>query len=100
MPHIKALYDCIRHACSIELKDIVILTGGSSYGEIESYKVWSRVTVYNNKGFVADWPELNYARQDHGCGHYVNTDTKVVRHIENMVFSKYIFVCKSRKAHQ
>ena len=68
------LYDCFRSACSIELKDIVILTGG--------LYTQSKVTVYNNEGFVADWPELKTGRSNHGCGHFVNTDNKVVRHID------------------
>ena len=41
----------------------------------------SKVTVYNNEGFVADWPELQTGRYEHGCGHYVNTDNEVVRNI-------------------
>ena len=53
------------------MEDTVIITGGQ-YTE-------SKVTVYNNVGWVADWPELNQGRYDHGCGHFVNTDKKVVR---------------------
>ena len=30
---------------------------------------------------MADWPELKTGRYEHGCGHFVNTDNKVVRHI-------------------
>ena len=75
LKHLKVLYvDCFRYACSIELKEMVILTGGAN--------TMSRVTVYNNEGFVEDWPELNMGRYEHGCGHYVNTDSKVVRHID------------------
>ena len=66
------LYDCFRYACSIELKEMVILTGGTKE---------NKVTVYNNKGFVEDWPELKTGRFNHGCGHFINTDNKVVRHI-------------------
>ena len=74
LKHLKVLYvDCFRHACSIELKEMVILTGGE-YTE-------SKVTVYNNEGFVADWPELKTGRYNHGCGHFVNTDNKVVSNI-------------------
>ena len=64
----------IRYACSIELKEMVILTGGQY--------TMSKVTVYNNEGFVDDWPELNTGRNNHGCGHYVNTASKMVRHID------------------
>ena len=53
---------------------MVILTGGAN--------TMSKVTVYNNEGFVADWPELNIWRYGHGCGHFVNTDNKVVRNID------------------
>ena len=52
---------------------MVILTGGKNSK--------TKVTVYNNEGFVADWPELKTGRYEHGCGHFVNTDNKVVRHI-------------------
>ena len=62
-----------RYACSIELKEMVILTGG--------VYTQSKVTVYNNEGFVEDWPELKTRRYSHGCGHFVNTDNKVVRNI-------------------
>ena len=71
---LKVLYDCFRwYACSIELKEMVILTGGTKE---------NKVTVYNNKGFVEDWPELKTGRFNHGCGHFINTDNKVVRHID------------------
>ena len=76
---LKVLYvNCFRHACSIELKEIVILTGG--------YYTQSKVTVYNNEGWVADWPELKTGRYTHGCGHFVNTDNKVVRNISTGCF--------------
>ena len=37
------------------------------------------VSVYNKDGFVKDLPSLNQGRSNHGCGHFVNTDNKVVR---------------------
>ena len=61
----------IRHACSIQMEETVIITGGD-------FKK-NQVTVYNTEGWVADWPELNTGRSDHGCGHFVNTDNEVVR---------------------
>ena len=61
----------IRHACSIQMEETVIITGGD-------FKK-NQVTVYNTEGWVADWPELNTGRWDHGCGHFVNTDNQVVR---------------------
>ena len=30
---------------------------------------------------MADWPELSQGRNGHGCGHFVNTDKKVVRQL-------------------
>ena len=51
--------------------DQVIITGGLWMGG-------GRVTVYNSLGFVADWPSLKIGRFQHGCGHFVNKDNKVV----------------------
>ena len=48
----------------------VILTGG--------VKTQYNVSVYNTKGFLENWPQLKKGRAGHGCGHYVNTDKKVV----------------------
>ena len=53
------------------MEETVIITGGD-------FKK-NQVTVYNTEGWVADWPELNQGRNGHGCGHFVNTDKKVVR---------------------
>ena len=51
------------------------------------------MTVYNNEGFVEDWPELKTGRYSHGCGHFVNTDNKVVRniYIGKKAERKYVF---------
>ena len=76
LKHLKVLHvDCFRHACSIDVKETekVILTGGR-YTK-------TKVTVYNTEGFVEDWPELKTGRFNHGCGHFINTDNKVVRNI-------------------
>ena len=85
----------IRYACSIELKEMVILTGGQY--------TMSKVTVYNNEGFVDDWPELNTGRNNHGCGHYVNTASKMVRHIDKgrrqKKILKIIDPMKTQKSH-
>ena len=59
-----------RWACAIEMPEQVILTGG--------IKTEYNVTVYNTEGFVEDWPHLKKGRSRHGCGHYVNTDKKLV----------------------
>ena len=56
------------------MEETVILTGGETSE--------TQVTVYNTKGWVADLPSLNQGRYGHGCGHFVNTDNKVVRHID------------------
>ena len=52
------------------MKEMVILTGGEHTQNF--------VTVYNNKGFVEDLPRMKHGRLGHGCGHYVNTENKVV----------------------
>ena len=64
-----------RSGCSIQLEDKVILTGGRD----QEGNTMANVTVYNNGGFVKDMPRLNTGRFYHGCGHYVNTDNKMVR---------------------
>ena len=56
-------YIC-RDACAIEMKDTVILTGGS--------RSLSRVQEYNLQGSVARLPDLNIGRDNHACGHYVH----------------------------
>ena len=57
---------------------MVILTGGLDQDELST----TRVTVYNKNGFLADWPHLQTSRYDHGCGHFVNADNKVVRQLD------------------
>ena len=42
------------------------------------YYTLQLVTVYNKKGWVEDLPSLNQGRRSHGCGHYVNTENKLV----------------------
>ena len=66
-----------RSACAIEFSDTLILTGGE--------ETRSKVSVYNmandNPGYVADLPELQVGREDHGCGYYINEDSKRVKHM-------------------
>ena len=50
----------------------VIITGGR-YND-----VGRRVSVYNEQGWVEDWPSLNKWRYDHGCGHFINSDNNMV----------------------
>ena len=60
-------------ACSIELEDKVILTGGVIDG-VDS----STVSIYDNNGWLRDLPNLQSIRRDHGCGHYVDDSNRVV----------------------
>ena len=53
--------------------DHVIVTGG-----VESYGTDKVVSVYDEGGWVEDWPQLNTGRRNHGCGHYVNSYSKEV----------------------
>merc|ERR1719348_343193 len=59
-----------KYACSIELPDMFILTGGES----------TRTTVsrYSTSGWMEDLPELNEGRQEHGCGYFYNDDMQRV----------------------
>ena len=36
------------------------------------------VTVYNEQGWVEELPTLNIGRDQHACGHFINSDNKVV----------------------
>ena len=64
------LFSFLSDACSIQLEDIVILTGGVS--------TENTVSVYSTDGWLEDLPDLLTGRYDHGCGHYVNNDDKLV----------------------
>ena len=59
-------------ACTIELDDKVIVTGGAIN--------WARVDVYNIDGWVMELPSLIQGRRNSGCGHYVNSDDKMVNY--------------------
>ena len=48
----------------------VIVTGGELTKTL--------VTVYDEQGFVTEWPSLNMGRYGHGCGHFVNDDGQLV----------------------
>ena len=60
-------------ACSIELEDKVILTGGVIDGDDSL-----TVSIYDRNGWLRDLPNLQSARRDHGCGHYVDNRNRVV----------------------
>ncbi len=66
-----------RYSCAIGFEDKIVVTGGSdntgTYGE-----PLTRVTSYTYEGFLADLPEMNEARKDHGCTYFRNNDNKIV----------------------
>jgi len=62
-------YDTV-YACSIELPDMFILTGGE-----HSMK---KVSQYSTSGWMDDLPELNEGRNDHGCGYFYNDNMERV----------------------
>ena len=57
-------------ACTIQLDEQVILTGGN-YDE-------KRVDVYNMDGWVKGLPRLGTGRYKHGCGHYIDSNDRMV----------------------
>ena len=59
-----------RNACSIQLEEVVIVTGGDVTP--------TQATAYNSDGFLADLPTFNVPRRGHGCGHFINTDNQAV----------------------
>ena len=67
-------------ACTIELNDKVVVTGGVSTGNYfsEDYYVRRLVSVYNIGGWLEDLPDLNIGREQHGCGHYVDNNNNMV----------------------
>jgi len=54
--------------CTIEFSDSFIVTGG-----VNKY-----VSMYDENGWIRDYPNLSAVRQDHGCGFYMNDDMKMV----------------------
>ena len=59
-----------RDACSIELPEMFILTGGR-------YTL-TTVSRYTTSGWMEDLPELNDGRYSHGCGYFYNDDMQRV----------------------
>ena len=59
--------------CAIGLEDKVILTGG--------YESKYTAEVYNIDGFVEGLPQLQTQHYKHGCGHYINSDDKMVKYL-------------------
>ena len=64
----------------------MVMTGGQDI--YKNSVPTTKVTVYNENGFLADWPHLDTSRESHGCGHFINADNKVVS-------KKYIFQDKN-----
>ena len=58
-------------ACTIELEDQVIVTGGISPSNV--------VHVYDNNGWLMNLPDLKQGRNSHACGHYVDHRNNLVR---------------------
>ena len=69
-----------RQACSIELDDKVIITGGWKSGGLGI----ETVAVYDANGFVEYLPDLRFGRLQHGCGHYINSNNEIVSFIIRM----------------
>ena len=69
---------CISASCAIRLVDKVVITGGTEKDGIYGDPL-SRVTSYNQNGFLADLPELQESRLSHGCTHFSNNDNKLVK---------------------
>ena len=59
-------------ACSIELEDRVVVTGGGGYYD------GNRVQVYNISGLVETLPNINTPRVGHACGQFLNSDGVIV----------------------
>ena len=64
-------------ACSIDLGDRVVVTGGFDVWDDTHWLARSDVQVYNTTGEGETLPYLNTARMDHACGQYIRDD-KVV----------------------
>ena len=63
-----------RSACSIELPESFILTGGYETS-------LTKVTKYSTSGWMEDLPELQEGRRSHGCGYFYNDDMERVGEI-------------------
>ena len=48
----------------------MVITGGSN--------TMSTTSMYSIDGWVEDLPDLLTGRYDHGCGHYINNEDKMV----------------------
>ena len=80
------LFWFLSYACSIQLEDIVILTGGQT----DISTTMNTASVYSTDGWVEDLPDLMTGRYHHGCGHYVNNDNKMVTPV---TFTWWLYSC-------
>ena len=60
-----------RNACSIDLGDSVVITGG--------YYTKRKVTQYNGVRFLKEMPQLIQGRRHHGCSYYTENDKYIVK---------------------
>ena len=61
----KALY-LYSYQCQIEMDDQVVIT------------LYHKAKVFNDNGWVKNFPEMNEKRWGHGCGFYINDNKEVV----------------------
>ena len=83
-------------ACAIGLRDTVVVTGGT----LATGGMWrpgAKVQVYSLDGAQERLPDMNNARDDHACGHYVKDDRMVNHNIlclgNHTVFRDQITAC-------
>ena len=65
-------------ACAIELRFMVVITGGWN---LDLHEPIGRVEMYNTGGSIQRLPDLLTARAEHACGQYVNSNNAVVRNV-------------------
>ena len=56
------LHSCYSYACSIDLGQTVVITGGKY--------TMQKVTEYNEDGQAKELPQLIRGRRNHGCSSY------------------------------
>ena len=77
---------CYRAACSIDMGQSVVITGG--------YNTKRTVTEYKEDGDHAEMPPLITGRYNHGCSSFMDSDNNMVRIISNIhELLKYLCRC-------
>ena len=80
-----------RGACAIQLEDSVVVTGGYAPKNTPKseapHKAFRRVQRYNLAGSLGRLLDLGSGRYDHACGHFVNTDNKMVGNLPTLTSS-------------